>query len=110
MLATEGSVMKQSTKSKVLCETPTPGKKGTRIHEWKYEAVRKALRKVIPRKAPGVLFEDLPELVDQALPAEARQKLGSVPWYTTTVKLHLEVIGEIERIPGSSPQRVRLKK
>jgi len=102
--------MKRPPESKVLCETPTPGKKGTRIDTWKYEAVRKALRKVIPRKAPGVLFEDLPELVEQALPAEDKAKLGSILWYTTTVKLHLEVIGEIERIPGTSPQRIKLKK
>jgi hypothetical protein len=33
---------------------------------------------------------------------------GSISWYATMVKLDLEARGEIERIPGSSPQRIRL--
>ncbi len=92
---------------KVLCETPTPGKEGTRIPQWKYDAVRAAIRKVVPRGNEGIEFRELPHLVEEALPADARRKLGSVTWHTVTVKLHLEVIGELERIPGSKPQRIR---
>jgi len=95
------------TEAKVLCETPTPGKAGTRIPEWKYNAVRAAIRKVVPRGKNGIEFRELPELVEDALSADARQTLGSVAWHTVTVKLHLEVIGEIERISGSKPQRIR---
>jgi hypothetical protein len=32
----------------------------------------------------------------------------SIPWYVTTVKLDLEARGESERVPHSSPQRLRL--
>lgn len=92
---------------KVLCETPTPGKEGTRIPKWKYDVVRAAIRKVVPRSKEGIEFRELPALVNQALCADDRRKLGSITWHTVTVKLHLEVIGEIERVAGSKPQRIR---
>jgi hypothetical protein len=55
----------------------------------------------------GVKFIELPGLVEQCLSPGDRESLGSVSWYTTTVKLDLEVRGEIERIAGSKPQRLR---
>lgn len=93
---------------KVLCRTPTPGKAGTRIPKWKYDAVRLAIRAVVPKGGAGVAFKELSGLVGKALSAGDRARLGSVPWHTVTVKLHLETVGEIERIPGSKPQRIRL--
>lgn len=93
---------------KVLCETPTPGREGTRIPTWKYDAVRAAIRRVVPRRREGIEFRTLPGLVQQALPSEVRERIGSIAWHTVTVKLHLEVIGEVERIPGSRPQRIRI--
>lgn len=93
--------------SKVVCETPTPGKKPTRIDRWKYELVRSAILDAVPAGGAGVEFMELPALVSARIPAEKREQLGSVSWYTTTVKLDLEVKGELERIPGSKPQRVR---
>ena len=92
---------------KVLCETPTPGKQGTRILKWKYDAVRRAIRKIVPRSKHGIEFQEIANLVEQALSAEDRENLGSISWYTVTVKLDLEIRGEIERIPGSKPQRIR---
>ena len=92
---------------KVLCATPAPGKKGTWIAKWKYDAARKAIRKVVPRNRTGVAFEDLPELVEGALTDSERAELGSVMWYTVTVKLHLETTGELERVAGVTPQRLR---
>ena len=93
--------------AKILCETPTPGKEGTRIPKWKYDVVRAAIRKVVPRTKEGIEFGELPGLVQQTLSAENRERLGSITWHTVTIKLHLEVIGEIERIAGSKPQRIR---
>jgi hypothetical protein len=95
---------------KVMCLTPTPGKQGTRIAQWKYDALRRAIRKAVPKNKIGVEFVRLPELVRSFLADDELKKLGSLMWYVTTVKLHLEVIGEIERVPGSKPQRVRLVK
>jgi len=99
--------MASETETKVLCKTPTKGKQGTRIPKWKYDAIRKAIRKVVPANKTGIAFKDLSPLVAKALSKSERDELGSITWHTVTVKLHLEVIGEIERIAGESPQRIR---
>lgn len=94
---------------RITCETPSPGKQPTRIPRWKYEAVRAALRRVIPPAPASVPFADLPALVARELDAGVAPQLGSVTWHVVTVKLHLEVLGEIERLPGVRPQRLRLR-
>lgn len=99
------SLYSMKTESKVLCSTPTPGKQPTRIDRWKYEAVRAAILAALPRAGDGVLFSELPSLVAKLLTADERARLGSVMWYTTTVKLDLETRGEIRRLPGT-PQRL----
>ena len=91
---------------KVLCQTPTLGKKPTRIDAWKYNLIRDAILKILPVDEPGIIFMELPGLVESRLSDDVRMRLGSVGWYTTTVKLDLEVKGEITRIPGSKPQRL----
>lgn len=91
---------------RVLCRTPTPGKKPTRISAWKYQLLRQAILKLVPRRGNGVLFAELPALVAAHLSAEDRGQLGSISWYTTVVKLNMEVQGELARVPGSKPQRL----
>lgn len=98
--------MKTETE-KVICLTPTPGKQGTRIARWKYETLRRALRRVIPRNKTGVEFRQLPDLVAATLTSEELQNMGSIMWYVVTVKQYLEVIGEIERVPNAKPLRLR---
>lgn len=93
--------------AKVLCQNPTPGKQGTYIPKWKYDLMRNAILEVVPRNDVGVHFKDLPSMVDKTLTEVDRQRLGSVSWYATTVKLDLEARGEIERVPGVKPQRLR---
>ena len=56
----------------------------------------------------GIIFRDLAVEVALRLTDNEKARLGSVGWYTTTVKLELEVRGEIEREPRSNPQRLRL--
>ena len=92
--------------ARVLCKTPTPGKQPTRIPKWKYEAVRHAILKVVPKDEPGIRFAELAGEVEKLLPAEDKDRLGSVSWHTTVVKLDMEVKGEILRIVGSNPQRL----
>jgi hypothetical protein len=50
---------------KVLCKTPTPNKKGTRILKWKYDLIRSAILKVVPQDKVGILFNDLPKWVKE---------------------------------------------
>lgn len=92
--------------AKVRCETPTPGKKPVNIEQWKYEAVKRAILKAIPKSSKGVLFKELADQVSANLSAEEKEKLGSIAWYTTSVKLDLEVKGILARITDSSPQRL----
>jgi len=96
-----------SNADKVLCQTPTPGKQPTRIDRWKYDLVHSAILAVVPSNDHGIEFRELPALVEQQLDPGEKEKLGSVSWYTTTVKLDMEVRRAIERVPGSKPQRLR---
>jgi hypothetical protein len=97
-----------SKEEKVICETPTPGKKPTRIDKWKYNLVRTAILAVVPSDDQGVEFSKLPQLVEGQISTDDLERLGSVSWYTTTGKLDLEVKGVIERVPGSKPQSLRI--
>ena len=88
------------------CRNPAPGKAPTRIPTWKYHAVRKAILAVTPGERPGVAFRALPGLVERTLAPSERRELGSVSWHTTVVKLHMETLGELARLPGGGPQHL----
>ena len=92
---------------RVLCRTPSPGTTATRIPRWKYDAVRQAIRAAMSSNGDTMMFRDLPGEVARALSGEERERLGSVSWYTTVVKLDLEARGELLRVPGAKPQRLR---
>ena len=94
--------------ARVVCHTPTPGKKPTRIHKWKYDLLRGIILDILDGSVDGVEFRSLSGLIEARLSAEQRASLGSVGWYTTTVKLDMEAQCYIERIPNASPQRLRL--
>ena len=86
------------------------GKRGVNIDRQKYESMRKALLRVIPKNARGVAFGDLPALVSPRLDRAAYPPEASVPWYLVTVKQDLEARGLIEQVPGAKPQHVRRAK
>ncbi|MCA9937202.1 MAG: hypothetical protein KC418_01060 [Anaerolineales bacterium] len=79
------------------------GKKGVRIEAMKYEEIKQAILACLRERE--TLFRDLPAFVAAHLTAPFD---GSIGWYTTTVKLDLEARGLIERVPGHSPQKLRL--
>ena len=93
---------------RVVRETPTPGKKPTRIHRWKYDLLRGVILDIVGGSPDGVEFRALPGLVEARLSPEELSKLGSVSWYTTTVKLDMEVKGDIARVAGARRQRLRV--
>jgi len=80
------------------------GKQGVNISRKKYDVVRAAIVDSV-RTHSEITFADLVEDVRRRL---AGQFDGSINWYVTTVKLDLEARGVVERIPGKSPQRLRL--
>ncbi|MEE8154425.1 MAG: hypothetical protein V3T53_05640 [Phycisphaerales bacterium] len=71
--------------------------------------LRKAILKIVPQRGDGVEFGKLAPLVKKELATTQLAELGSVSWFTTTVKLDLEVRGEICRIDGVTPQRLLRK-
>ena len=88
---------------KTACRTPTKGRDGvTNIPTWKYVAVRRGILDVL---AQG----DCPwgQLIDKVraeLTTDELDKMGSLGWHVTSVKLELEVRGEIERLDVKGPQ------
>ncbi|MDG1739675.1 MAG: hypothetical protein P8L68_01595 [Paracoccaceae bacterium] len=92
---------------KVACRTPTPGRKGvTNIPQWRFDMIRRAIIEVIA--TDEVRFADLPDLVRERLSEMDRDRLGSIGWNVTTVKLEMEVRGEVIRVEDKGPQRLVL--
>jgi hypothetical protein len=80
------------------------GKQGVNILKAKYDQVRSfILEKIRLHGEPS--FE---EMTDWATEELAPKFEGKVIWYLVTVKLDLEARGEIERVPRTSPHRLRL--
>ena len=80
------------------------GKQGVNISRAKYDTIHTAVLNVVEEQGE-IRFKDLPTAVE----AELEEPFdGSLTWYITTIKLDLEARGLIERVPGSSPQRLRL--
>jgi hypothetical protein len=91
---------------KTVCRTPTPGGQPTRIDSWKFDLIREAILKAVPKRGEGVQLRALPAMVRRHLSPKDLESLGSVGWYTTTVKLELEVRGELTRLANTVPQRL----
>lgn len=81
------------------------GKQGVNIDRARYDAVKQAILEAVAERGE-VPFAELDSAVAARLPADFT---GSIGWYTTTVKLDLEARGLIERVPGRSPQVLRLR-
>ena len=79
-------------------------KRRVNIDGKKYHQIEQAILDVLSEESE-VEFKMLPTAVEERLHNRFE---GSIPWYTTTVKLDMETRGIIERIPGSRPQRLRL--
>ena len=91
---------------KILTLHPEEGKQGVNISRTKYEMIRQAILDAV-RSQGTITYQGLVSLVEFNL----RNRFeGSIPWYVTTVKLDLEARGEIERIPGSGEQKLKIKR
>ena len=86
---------------KTTCRTPNAGGT-TNLPTWKYDAVRRAILAAIPEE--GISFSDLRKAAKAHVTEDDLQRLGSWGWHATTVKLEMEVAGDIARVKGRSPQ------
>ena len=77
-------------------------KEGVNIDKSKYDTIKSAIFDTLD-KQEKITFQNL----ILALESRLTDFDGSIPWYVTTVKLDLEARGLIERLPKSSPQRLR---
>lgn len=90
---------------KILTRHPA-GKQGVNILKYRYDNVKKAIIHRL-RQQGEVTFEKLSDLVEEDL---IRAGFDGKPlWYIVTVKLDLEARKVIERIPRTSPHKLRLK-
>jgi len=81
------------------------GKQGVNIDKVKYDAMRSAIVESLGEQGE-MTFGELNDAVGKKLEGVFD---GSIDWYYTTVKLDLEARDVLERVPGSRPQRLRLK-
>ena len=92
---------------KIYCENPAPGKKGTNIPRWKYDLLRQAVLAALGEAGTeGIGLSELKEAVGTRLSDEDKERLGSLSWHLMSVKLHMEVIGEVKRISAKGRQRL----
>lgn len=82
------------------------GKKGVNILQRRYDMIKDFLLKKIEQHGE-ISYEDLS---DMAVAELSKDFDGKVVWYVVSVKLDLEARKIIERIPKTSPHKLRLCK
>ena len=89
------------------CRTPTEGRDGvTNVPRWKFDTLRDAILKELSEG--DFPFSELQARMAGALPEELLAEMGSLGWHATTVKLELEVRGEVARVDAKGPQVMKL--
>ncbi len=92
---------------KVACRTPAEGRDGvTNIPKWKFDAIHAAILAILGEG--DIAFADLADAVRARLSEKELAELGSVGWHVTSVKLEMEVRGDILRKPGGGRQVITL--
>lgn len=89
--------------SKILTLHPQ-GKKGVNILRRRYDVIKDYILKTL-NEVPDIAYQDLSDKAEEDL---SETFDGKVVWYIVSVKLDLEARGIIERIPKTSPHRIRL--
>jgi hypothetical protein len=92
------------SEEKILTLHPA-GKEGVNILKRRYDYIREFILQTIKEEGE-ISYKDLNDMAEKALSDSFD---GSVAWYIVTVKLDLEARGVIERVPKTSPHRLRLK-
>jgi len=108
---TGGEVMKKATvkgaDDKVMVENINVPGHTARVDRGKYEAMRRALLKVLPRKMPGLTQKEMFEAVKAHLPESLFPGGAKAGWWAKTVQLDLEAKQVIIRSTEIKPIRWR---
>lgn len=81
------------------------GKQGVNILKRRYDTIKEFILETIA-EYKEISYEELTDLAVERL---SETFDGKVIWYIVTVKLDLEARGIIERIPKTSPHKLRMK-
>lgn len=100
--------MAKTLDERIACRTPVAGRDGiTNVPAWKFDLVRSAILKVLGEAGPeGMQNKDLRDSVGAELSEGDMEHLGKLGWIVVTVKLELEVRGEVVRMEGNGPLRI----
>lgn len=92
------------------CRTPVEGRHGvTNIPTWKYDLISGHITDILRGAgAEGMRWAALTPAVGERISADEAERLGKLGWHVVTVKLEMEVRGEIERLAMKGPQTIRL--
>ena len=82
------------------------GKKGVNILKSKYDLIKNVILSTL-ETVDDMSYEDLTAKMEKDLQPSFDGKVG---WYVVSVKLDLEARNIIERIPKTSPHRLRIVK
>jgi len=82
------------------------GKNGVNILREKYDVIKDFILKKIEEQGE-ITYK---EISDQAVKELSKTFDGKAVWYVVSVKLDLEARQVIERIPKTSPHKLRMKK
>ncbi|GAB1857697.1 hypothetical protein MHTCC0001_25340 [Flavobacteriaceae bacterium MHTCC 0001] len=82
------------------------GKAGVNILKRRYDVIKNFILDTVTSHGE-ITYE---KVNDMAIEQLSNTFDGKVPWYVVTVKLDLEARGVIERIPKTSPHKIRLTK
>jgi hypothetical protein len=77
----------------------------SKVDAEKYEAMKAAILKVTPKKAPGITASEMVAKVKPLLPEKLWPKGEKVGWWQKTVQLDLEAKGQLKRDQKSKPMR-----
>ncbi len=93
------------TEEKILTLHPQ-GKKGVNILKRRYDHIKDFILQKL-EETDEMTFDQMSDLAEEELTGTFD---GKVLWYLVTVKLDLEARKSIERVPKTSPHKLRLVK
>ena len=108
----KGSPLKKiapAARKMVVVRTPNKPGSSWRVDAVKYEAMRKAMLKVLPRKAPGLTQQEMWDALARAAPRSHFPDRGKIGWWMKSVQLDLEVKKVVVR-ENTKPLRWHRKK